>query len=87
MWLTLEQAAKSLHVCARTLRNYRSGYSLPAGVLPLKSAPLPPGKIIVIKDEWLDEFVEQFATQESKAAQIAKEIASKIDGGRRKVQK
>ncbi|MDH5297863.1 MAG: hypothetical protein OEV91_02475 [Desulfobulbaceae bacterium] len=85
MWLSLEQAAASIGVSAGTLKNYRSGVNLPAGALPLKSAPLPPGKIIVIKDEWLDEFIEQFATQESKAAQIAKEIESMGGGVRRRV--
>ena len=83
MWLTPIQAAERIGVSVRRISNYRKGLNLDASEKPLKFSVLPPGRRVVIKDSWIDEFVEQFATQESTAGKMADEIMGKIKGGRR----
>ena len=84
MWLTPKQAAARIGVSTRTLANYRKGLNLPAGCKPLKQAAIPPGKLIVIKAEWVDEFIEQFATQESLIEKMVTEILDKLKKGNKK---
>ena len=78
MWLTPKQAAARIGVSVRVIGNYRKGLNLPGGCKPLKASTLPPGRLVVIKDEWVDQFVEQFATQESMVSTMADEIMGKM---------
>jgi len=77
-WLSPLQAAERIGVSVRVVSNYRKGLNLPAGCKPLRAATLPPGRLIVIKDEWVDQFVEQFATQESIVDKMCDEIMGKM---------
>ena len=78
MWLTPSQAGERIGVSPKMISNYRKGLNLPAGFKPLKAATIPPGRVVVIKDEWVDQFVEQFAVQGDSLDDIADEVLGKL---------
>lgn len=86
MWLTMEQASEAVGINSRTLSNYRKGLGLPAGCKPLKASVLPSGRVVRIKQEWLDDFMEQFVEQDDIGG-IVDEIMAKLRTKKRRAKK
>lgn len=84
MWLTPETAAEWAKVSVRLITDYRKGAGVPAGCKPLKASVLPGGRLVRIKAEWVDDFLEQFAVQGGSLDDIADEVMGKLKKGRRK---
>lgn len=83
MWLTPEKAAERMGVSTRLITDYRRGVGVPAGCKPLKASVLPGGRLVRIKEDWIDSFLEQFVEQGS-LEDIADEVMGKLKKGRRK---
>lgn len=82
MWLTPETAAERVGIDKKTLsEHWKGAYPLPEGCKPLRISRLPPGRLILIKPEWIDEYIEQFATQGSLVDAMCDELLAKMGKG------